>query len=260
MEKRPYDEDEYEDLLHDTDEEDLYIILRNRRRKKLIIAISACVAVIVLLGSFWLIGHNHAKAIADEKIQKLEDKIYALENTPILVDSLTPEIVQKVLSDQTADVSELVSAEYLFTNAAKFTDTSHIIGILDWMTEKSFIQQWDGTIKAGIDLTALSVNIEGQVITITMPNAKIISYEVDHDSVKVLDEKNNIFNPISIKDKNDFDSKTKDSMKARAIQNGLLVKAEENAQTILKGLLYASIPDIGHYEIQFVVGEPSAAE
>lgn len=260
MKTTPMNEAEKFEDLFDKDEDDLYVILRNRRKKKIIIAISACVAVIVLLGSFWLIGHNHAKAIADKKIQKLEDKIYELENTPILVDSLTPEIVQKVLSDQTADVSELVSAEYLFTNAAKFTDTSHIIGILDWMTEKSFIQQWDGTIKAGIDLSALSVSIEDRVVTITMPHAKIISYEVDHDSIKVLDEKNNIFNPISIKDKNDFDSKTKESMKARAVQNGLLIKAEENAQTILRGLLYAAIPEISNYEIQFVIGDSSTTE
>lgn len=233
----------------------LFLAQLKRHKTKIIAGTVAFVLLLAVIGGSWLTGHNYAKNVATTQIKNLENRINELENTPLLVDYVTPEIVQKVLYEHTADVSELVCAEYLFTNAAKFTDTSHIIGILDWLTQKSFIQQWDGAIKAGIDLTNLTIAIEGNTITITMPHAEILSYEVDYESVKVLDEKNNIFNPISVKDKNSFDEQTQEAMKARAIQNGLLVKAEENAQTIIRGFLCASVPGIGNYTIEFVVAE-----
>ena len=70
----------------------------------------------------------------------------------------------------------------------------------------------------------------------------------------MLDEKNNVFNPISIDDKNKFDAETADAMKAKAIENGLLEKAQKNTETILSGLLRSSIENIGEYTIEFVVG------
>lgn len=226
-----------------------------RRKIKLIARIVVAVLVIFLLVSAWFVGRNYAKNNAEIRISELEEYIYILENTPYVLDRVTPKIVQEVLAETTSETSELISAEYLFTNAARFSDTSNIIGLLDWMTEKSFVQQWDGCIKAGIDLSELAVVVSGGTITITVPKAKIISYEVDYDSVKVFNEVNNVFNPISVKDKNSFDAKTADAMKKRAVNNGLLDNAQKNAEAIIKDLLYSTIPGAQAYKIVFVVAE-----
>lgn len=226
-----------------------------RRKIKLIARIVVAVLVIILLVSAWFVGRNYAKNNAEIRISELEEYIYILENTPYVLERVTPKIVQEVLAETTSETSELISAEYLFTNAARFSDTSNIIGLLDWMTEKSFVQQWDGCIKAGIDLSELAVVVSGGTITITVPKAKIISYEVDYDSVKVFNEVNNVFNPISVKDKNSFDAKTADTMKKRAVNNGLLDNAQKNAEAIIKDLLYSTIPGAQAYKIVFVVAE-----
>ena len=160
-----------------------------------------------------------------------------------------------MLSDKTTEISELASAEYTFTNAAKFTDTAHIVQIFDWMTEKSFVQKWDGTIKAGVKLDNLKVSVKDKIITITIPRAEILSYEIDYDSVEVLDEKNNVFNPISIKDKTNFDAKTKEEMIARAIENGLLDKAQVYAENAISNLVTVSVKNIQNYKIEFVILE-----
>ena len=70
-----------------------------------------------------------------------------------------------------------------------------------------------------------------------------------------MDEKNNVFNPISVDDKNNFDKETADEMKARAIENGLLEKAQKNAENIIKNLLMAAVENIQEYTIEFEIAE-----
>lgn len=242
------------DIINKEDLSEAIVEIRKKKlKKKVIFASLIVVGVAIVLGISWLYGHNYAKNQAAATIAELNQRIYDLENTPVVVDPVTPEIVQKVLSDSMADISELATAEYIFTNAARFTDTAHIIKIFDWMTEKSFVQKWDGKIKAGVDLEKLHIAIKEKTITITMPYADILSYEIDYSSVEVLDEKNNIFNPISVNDKVNFDRETKYSMEARAVENGLLVRAQENAKNTLINLLTTSIENIQDYKIEFQV-------
>ena len=44
-------------------------------------------------------------------------------------------------------------------------------------------------------------------------------------------------------------------MKARAIENGLLEKAQKNAENIIKNLLMAAIENIQEYTIEFEITE-----
>ena len=145
--------------------------------------------------------------------------------------------------------------EYLFTDAAKYSESMQYDGWDIPFTEKSFVLKWNGVMKAGVDLKRIRITVdeEAKRITVSVPAAKILSYEVDPDSIEVLDERDNIFNTITIEDKARFDSTTEDAMKKRAIKNGLLDKAQENAEEIIKRLLTTD-PAIGsNYEIKFVV-------
>lgn len=235
------------------------VVVRKKKLKRKIISIALVSAIVIAtLVMVFIYGYNAAKnnaqqdiAAAQAEAASWQNKYDELIDTPVVVDPITPEIVQKVLSDKTVEISELASAEYIFTNAARFTDTAHITKIFDWMTKKSFIQKWDGKIKAGIKLDNLEVSIADKTIIITMPHAEILSYEIDRNSVEVLDEKNNTFNPITVEDKVNFDRETEYSMKAKAVENGLLEKAEANAKSIITNLITASIENIEEYTIDF---------
>jgi hypothetical protein len=187
--------------------------------------------------------------------QKLQ--IQELIDTPAMADTVSPKINLGIIYSEINEISELATMEYLFTDAAKFTDSKQFKNWNIPFTEKSFILKWNGVIKAGVklDLVTIEVKEDENKIFVSVPAAEILSYEIDSDSVEVLDEKNNIFNNISVDDKVKFDAATEDAMKQRAIENGLLEKAQKNAENILLRLLQAD-PAIGsNYTIEFVVSE-----
>lgn len=211
----------------------------------------ACILILAILGGAWFYGYSVAEAKANKIIAEKDKEIAELTDKPVVLDPVTPEIVQKVIDEKISEISELATAEYVFTNAARFENTKHIAVLPDGWTQKSFIQKWDGKIKAGIDLEKVTISIKNKVVTITMPYAKILSYEIDNNSVEILDEKNGLFNKITVKDKVNFDRETEYEMKDRAIKHGLLTKAEDNAEKVISNLIKASVKNIEKYEIKF---------
>ena len=92
-------------------------------------------------------------------------------------------------------------------------------------------------------------------IVVHIPKAEILSHEIDEDSIETLDEKNGLFNPIKIEDIREFDAISKEAMEQRAIENGLLDKAFENAKAIIYRLIDTEIVEELEYTIVFEVIE-----
>lgn len=236
----------------------------SKAKRKLITIAVVCVLVLLTIGAAWLYGRNQAKQNAQAEIEELktmiqeqEEKIQKLIDTPIVVSPVNPEIQLDIIYSEINEIGELATMEYLFTDAAEFSDSRQIKSWNVPFTEKSFILKWDGVIKAGVklDLVSIEVNEHEKKIVVSVPAAEILSYQIDSDSVEVLDEQDNIFNNITVDDKIKFDAATEEAMKERAIENGLLEKAQENAEDILLRLLQAN-PAIGNnYTIEFVVIE-----
>lgn len=236
----------------------------SKAKRKLITIAIVLVLVLVTVGAAWLSGRRQAKEKAEAEIAELktmlqeqEEQIQELIDTPIVVSQVNPEIQLDIIYSEINEIGELATMEYLFTDAAEFTDSKQIKNWNIPFTEKSFILKWDGVIKAGVklDLVSIEVNEDEKKIVVSVPAAEILSYQIDSDSVEVLDEQDNIFNNITVDDKIKFDAATEDAMKKRAIENGLLEKAQENAEDILLRLLQAN-PAIGNiYTIEFVVIE-----
>ena len=237
------------------------IAKKSKAKRKLITIAVVAVLVLLTVGGAWLSGRRQAKENAEAEIAELkamieeqDEKIQELIETPIVVSPVNPEIKLDIIYSEIKSISELATMEYLFTDAAEFTDSKQIKSWNIPFTEKSFILKWDGVIKAGVklDLVTIDVNQDEKKITVSVPTAEILSYQIDTDSVEVLDEKDNIFNKISVDDKIKFDAATEEAMKQRAIENGLLEKAQANAEEILLRLLQAN-PAIGtEYTIEFV--------
>ena len=101
-----------------------------------------------------------------------------------------------VLQNQLTEIRELATVTYAYTNMAQFESSNDFYGVKVPFTTKSFILTYDGTIKAGVDLDGAEVNVSGTAVTITLPEARILSHGIDEDSVEVFDEKTSIFNPL----------------------------------------------------------------
>ena len=236
----------------------------NKIKGIIIKCVSFILAVMLLCAMGWLYGRKQGKEKAEAEILDLRNQIAEqqkqideLINTPIVVNPVAPEINLDIIYSEIKNIAELATIEYFFTDAAEFSDSQQIFNWNIPFTEKSFILKWDGMIKAGVNLEQVKIEVreyEGK-ITVTVPAAEILSYEIDTESVEVLNEADNIFNPIKVSDKIQFDQKTEDAMKKRAIENGLLEKAQKNAEDILRRLITADEAISDQYSIEIVTND-----
>lgn len=150
-----------------------------------------------------------------------------------------PVITADLLGQQLRDIQELSTVEYHYTNMGRFENQKDFYGWKVPFTTKSFIVAYDGVIKAGVDLSEMKIEVSGKTITVTMPEAKVLSHEMDEESLEVYDETHNIFNPIEIEDYTQFTADQKESIEARALDNGLLTSAAQRAENTVRGLIEA---------------------
>ena len=123
-------------------------------------------------------------------------------------------------------------------------------------TTKSFIAKWDGIIKAGVDISQVTAEVDSnsKEVVVHIPKAEILSHEIDSESVETLDQKNGLFNPVSVEDVREFDAESKEKMENRAIENGILDKEFENAESIIEKLIDPMIQEF-EYTVRFEVIE-----
>lgn len=147
------------------------------------------------------------------------------------------ELSAVTVSNQLRQADELVTMSYYYTNMGQFKNSSEFYGVIIPFTTKSFILTYDGIIKAGVDLSAAKIECGEFAVTITLPHAKILSHTIDEESLKVFDEKTSIFNPFTVEDYNGFQRDQKAVMEEKALANGLLSRAEDQAKEAVAQLI-----------------------
>lgn len=189
------------------------------------------------------------------RIKKLEEENKRLSEPTVQYEVATTKVSIEVIKSDIQDIGELATIEYLYTDAGKFEDSAKLFGkeIPFFLTTKSFILKWDGSIKAGVDVEKIitEVNDSTKEIVVHIPKAKIFSHEIDDESIEVLDEKNGLFNQIKVRDIKELNINSKDKMEKRVIENGLLDKAFENAQKMIYKLINTDIVQQAEYKITF---------
>ena len=148
-----------------------------------------------------------------------------------------------VLQNQLSGISELASVRYSYTNMAKFENKSEFYGVTIPFTTKQFILTYDGEIRAGIDLSAASVSLQENTVTVRLPAAKILSHDIDPESVEIFDERASLFNPFTVEDFTAFQADQRTAMEEKALSHGLLEEAQTQAETSVRALLSAALPE-----------------
>ncbi len=160
-------------------------------------------------------------------------------------------ITGDVIKAGLTDIGELATEEYYYTGVESFDSSKSIKGFDIPFTTTSFIYSYDGTIKAGIDFTAVDVTKDDlkKLIVVTIPKSKILSSEIDENSFKLYDEKKSIFNPLSVSDVNDTIKDLKEKAEADAVKKGVLERADKNAVTLIKQFLKSTY-EVSDYTIK----------
>lgn len=148
---------------------------------------------------------------------------------------ISSEIVESALKE----AKELTTLKYHYKNIASFENSQQFQGMTIPFTKKSFLYTYEGEIHAGVDLEQAKVNIneEAKTINVTLPETKILSHDIDENSVMVYDEKNSIFNPLEMKDYSNFRKEEEAKVEKEAIDKGLLDEAKEQTLKAVKDIL-----------------------
>ncbi len=160
------------------------------------------------------------------------------------------EVSAVVLENKLTEISELASLTYSYTNMAEFENSKDFYGMKVPFTTKGFIITYDGEIKAGVDLSKAKVDVSGSKITITLPDAEILSHQIDEDSLEIFDETTSIFNPLKVTDYNAFSKDQKSEMEKKAIEKGLLAEARQKAVSAVQSFVSQIAADSASVEVK----------
>lgn len=207
--------------------------------------------VLILVG----VSNQNSKEKYEAAIKELEEEVDRLSDPVVAYEEASREVDINAINVEIQSIGELATVEYLYTDAGKYEDAAELFGkeIPFSLTTKSFIAKWDGSIKAGIDITKVTaeVNEPAKEIIIRIPKAEILSHEIEEESIETLDERDGLFNPLKVEDVREFDAISKEAMEQRAIENGLLDKAFDNAKEIIRRLIDTGLVEELEYSIIF---------
>ena len=149
------------------------------------------------------------------------------------------EISAIVLQNKISAMSELAVVTYTYTELGQYESSKEFYGVKMPFTTNRFLLTYDGVIKAGIDMTEVKVDVDQSVktVTVTLPQAEILSHEIDEDSVKIYDEKTSIFNAFTIEDYTSFYADQKKTVEKKARDKGLMSEAQTQAENAVRQLL-----------------------
>ena len=163
------------------------------------------------------------------------------------------EISSEILTDGVRELGLLVTDEYYFTEVVSYSSIKKLWKIDLGITESSYLASYDGVVRAGVDLAEASIekDEENRRITVTLPAAAITDVDIDPESFQLYSEKAGLGNPISAEDFNNSLVELETTAREKAVQRGLLTRADENAHTLVRNMI-AALCDLNEYTLVFV--------
>lgn len=146
--------------------------------------------------------------------------------------------------------NELVSVSQNYSIVDKASSSSTFFDLFDIpFTENSFWYRYEGTLKAGVNLKEAGFAQDGNVIKVVLDQPYIISNTPNMEKSGVLEERNNIFNPIHVEDTDEFQRLCIEMSQAEAVDNGLLDEAKTNAEQDIHDMFNAAFGE--EYTVEF---------
>lgn len=146
-------------------------------------------------------------------------------------------INMSMIMSRIVDRNELVTASQDYSIVEKAGDQNKLFDFIEIpFTQNSFWYRYSGTIEATVDLSAAKWSEKGETsIVVTLPEPTL--QNVPNMEVSgVLEERNNILNPIHVEDVDAFQRDCIAKSDQQAKKSGLLEQAKENAQANLQSM------------------------
>lgn len=140
--------------------------------------------------------------------------------------------------------SELTTVKLNYTGMTEYKDSGIKI-----INRSDFVMVYDATARVGIDVKEIKVEVDNlkNIVWLTIPKARILDVKVDAGNIKYFDEKFALFNVDSKEDANKAIYLAEQGATIELAGMGILEMANNQAETLLKGLLQDFVPK--NYEI-----------
>lgn len=150
-----------------------------------------------------------------------------------------------VVLERITEQNEMVGASQRYNIVEKSTNkntVSTLLGDFDIpFSENSFWYRYVGTIKAGVNLADATYTTRDGTIVVSLSQPFIISNTPDMDASGVLEERNNILNPIHVEDVDAFQKQCKERSQSETIDNGLYDEARKNVEANIRDIFQGAM-------------------
>lgn len=136
------------------------------------------------------------------------------------------------LTGKLANVGELSTAQMLYTGIVEVSE-----GKIPGITKKGFSMLYSAEVKAGIDVSLISITADEENVYVEVPSAGILSKHIDPDSIQFFDEKKALFNWSEKEDVTDALSLAENDLGRKAELDNIIEMSQREAEMIIKGLL-----------------------
>ena len=207
----------------------------SRRERVYLTLIAAVLVGIVLLVALRPQATPEVAAPSTAPTVTQEPKVVVREVEKIVEVEKT--VAVETLQDGLNEMGVLITAEYYFTDLVSYSSVLKLLktDLSLPFTESSYLVSYDGVVNAGIDLTDARVEKDDarRRVTVRLPAATIRTTDIDLDSFTLHEEKTGLGNQLSVRDFNASLQELERSAEQKAVERGLLDKAEQNAKLVV---------------------------
>ena len=135
------------------------------------------------------------------------------------------------VSSKIEECSDLTTAELIWRGLYQYEK-----GDITIINKSGFNMLYTATVRAGIDISEVQVDVTDSTISIVLPEPTIQSVSVDSDSLEFYDKQFSIFNSNDPESTAEALALAEDDVRANAKKTGLLDSAEEQAIASMESL------------------------
>jgi hypothetical protein len=147
---------------------------------------------------------------------------------------------------QISGISELATAKLDYRGLVRYED-----GDIQFINKKAFTMLYSAELKAGVDLSQATVEVSGRTITVTLPEATVLSESIDPNSLSFYDQSYSLFNWENKQDTQNALELAQDDVEEKADTTTLISTADQQAKDAITSLLEPLTTQDDPYTIVF---------
>lgn len=205
-------------------------------------AVFLILAAIVVIVVVSICSGNDQPQEADVKPEKEPIVRYVTKDKIVYKDKLVPVEVEKkittdIMEEGLHDMGLLITENYWFKEVTTIDSSKTMLYV--FKADSKVVMGYEGELLAGTDFEKIKVAKDDvqKIIRVTMPEAEIVACDLDLDSFELYEEKVSRWNMISADDYNGSLKELEQRATERALDRGILEKAEAQAETLIRSFI-----------------------